>query len=185
MQQMACRYSHGTRGATMTGVVTISSGDEHSLQSAVANVGPVSTYIDASHSSFQVSAPLGNRVCEGGSTWVIHTCIAWCPHSSTVMVFWTFPTALGASWRMRCWSWAMGTHTARTTGWWRTGMGTGSLDWTNCLVSYKFFPPHALPSSLPLLPSPHTLPSHSTAGGQIGVSLALQSWLVTRATSVE
>lgn len=68
MQQMACRYSPGTRGATMTGVVTISSGDEHSLQSAVANVGPVSTYIDASHSSFQVIAPLGNRVYEGGST---------------------------------------------------------------------------------------------------------------------
>ena len=38
----------------MSGIVSINSGDEGDLQSAVANVGPVSTYVDASHSSFQV-----------------------------------------------------------------------------------------------------------------------------------
>ena len=43
----------------MSGIVTISSGNEEDLQSAVANVGPVSTYVDASHSSFQVSILIG------------------------------------------------------------------------------------------------------------------------------
>ena len=38
----------------MSGIVTISTGNEGDLQSAVANVGPVSTYVDASRSSFQV-----------------------------------------------------------------------------------------------------------------------------------
>lgn len=49
-----CSYSKSGRGATATGVVTINSGDESSLMSAVATVGPISTYVDASHSAFQV-----------------------------------------------------------------------------------------------------------------------------------
>ena len=55
LQQNECSYNKNYVGATATGVVTISSGDELSLQSAVANVGPVSTYVDASQRSFQVS----------------------------------------------------------------------------------------------------------------------------------
>ena len=54
IQQYACSYSKNGRGATATGVVTINSGDEASLMSAVATVGPISIYVDASHSSFQV-----------------------------------------------------------------------------------------------------------------------------------
>ena len=42
----------------MSGIVTIGAGNEQDLQSAVANVGPVSTYVDASHSSFQVMIDL-------------------------------------------------------------------------------------------------------------------------------
>ena len=53
-QQYVCSYSKNGRGATATGVVTINSGDESSLMSAVATVGPISTYVDASHSAFQV-----------------------------------------------------------------------------------------------------------------------------------
>ena len=54
MQQYACSYSVSGRGARARGVVTIASGNEKSLLSAVGTVGPVATYIDASHSAFQV-----------------------------------------------------------------------------------------------------------------------------------
>ncbi len=54
MQQYACSYSVSGRGANARGVVTIESGNEGSLLSAVGTAGPVATYIDASHSAFQV-----------------------------------------------------------------------------------------------------------------------------------
>ena len=54
MQQYACSYSKSGRGATARGVVTIQSGNEKSLLSAVGTVGPVATYVDGSHSAFQV-----------------------------------------------------------------------------------------------------------------------------------
>ena len=53
-QQYVCSYNKNGRAATATGVVTISSGDESSLMSALATVGPISVYVDASHTSFQV-----------------------------------------------------------------------------------------------------------------------------------
>jgi cathepsin L len=52
-RQLSCKYYNRYKAASMSGVVSINSGDEGDLQSAVANVGPVSTYVDASHSSFQ------------------------------------------------------------------------------------------------------------------------------------
>lgn len=48
-----CRYNPATVGATCTGYVDITSGDEDALQEAVATIGPVSVAIDASQSSFQ------------------------------------------------------------------------------------------------------------------------------------
>ncbi|KAM4625053.1 cathepsin L.1 [Polymixia lowei] len=49
-----CRYNPDTIGATCTGFVDVTSGDEGALQEAVATIGPVSVGIDASHSSFQL-----------------------------------------------------------------------------------------------------------------------------------
>ena len=62
-QQLSCHYSTKNRGASMSGIVTIGSGNEGDLQSAVAYVGPVSTYVDASHSSFQVCYYTCQCVC--------------------------------------------------------------------------------------------------------------------------
>lgn len=52
-RQYYCKFKSNGVGATATGIVTISSGDESSLESALATAGPVAVYIDASHSSFQ------------------------------------------------------------------------------------------------------------------------------------
>ena len=48
-----CHFNASDVGATDTGYTDIPSGDEHSLQSAVASVGPISVAIDASQRSFQ------------------------------------------------------------------------------------------------------------------------------------
>ncbi|XP_038823289.1 cathepsin L.1 [Salvelinus namaycush] len=49
-----CHYKPDSLGATCTGYVDMTSGDESALQQAVATVGPVSVAIDAAHSSFQL-----------------------------------------------------------------------------------------------------------------------------------
>jgi len=49
-----CRFNPGYVGATDTGFVDVAAQDENSLQNAIANIGPISVLIDASHSSFQL-----------------------------------------------------------------------------------------------------------------------------------
>jgi len=49
----SCKFNNDTVGATDTGYVDITSGDEDALKTAVATVGPISVAIDASHYSFQ------------------------------------------------------------------------------------------------------------------------------------
>ena len=49
----SCRFDSSQVGATDTGFVSVAQDDEQSLQDAVANVGPISVAIDASHPSFQ------------------------------------------------------------------------------------------------------------------------------------
>ncbi|XP_013870911.1 cathepsin L.1 isoform X2 [Austrofundulus limnaeus] len=49
-----CRYNPNTIGATCTGYVDVTQGDENALKEAVATIGPVSIGIDAGHMSFQL-----------------------------------------------------------------------------------------------------------------------------------
>ena len=53
-----CRYKASCSAATDTGFVDIRHRDESALQTAVANIGPISVAIDASHSSFQVCSTI-------------------------------------------------------------------------------------------------------------------------------
>ncbi|XP_071222724.1 cathepsin L.1 isoform X2 [Salvelinus alpinus] len=53
-EDKTCRYKPDSVGATCSGFVDVTSGDEKALQQAVATVGPVSVAIDAAHSSFQL-----------------------------------------------------------------------------------------------------------------------------------
>lgn len=55
LQDGKCRFAATNVGANDTGFVDVASKDENALQSAVANVGPISVAIDASHITFQVS----------------------------------------------------------------------------------------------------------------------------------
>jgi len=49
-----CRFKSASVGATDTGCTDIKSKDESALQEAVADIGPISVAIDASHTSFQL-----------------------------------------------------------------------------------------------------------------------------------
>ncbi|XP_052817751.1 procathepsin L-like [Mya arenaria] len=48
-----CRYTVANRGATCTGYVDLPKGNETALQQALAEIGPISVAIDASHVGFQ------------------------------------------------------------------------------------------------------------------------------------
>ncbi|XP_055873225.1 procathepsin L-like [Biomphalaria glabrata] len=50
----SCRFKAANVGANDTGFIDVKSKDESALQDAVANVGPISVAIDASHESFQL-----------------------------------------------------------------------------------------------------------------------------------
>jgi len=49
-----CRYKKEDKGASDTGFVDVTTGDESKLQEAVATIGPVSVAIDAGNPSFQM-----------------------------------------------------------------------------------------------------------------------------------
>ena len=54
IQQSSCRYTQSGRGAMMSSSISISSGSEEDLQTAVASIGPISVAVDASSNAFRV-----------------------------------------------------------------------------------------------------------------------------------
>lgn len=53
-QKETCSFRPSEVGATCTGFVQVSAGDELALKKAVASVGPITVCIDASQPSFQL-----------------------------------------------------------------------------------------------------------------------------------
>lgn len=55
VQQHTCNFTSANVGATMSGIIAISSGNEKDLQAAVTYSGPVTAAVDARRSGFRVS----------------------------------------------------------------------------------------------------------------------------------
>ncbi|CAL8285177.1 unnamed protein product [Lota lota] len=93
-----CRYNPANVGATCTGYVDIKTGDEKSLQQAVATVGPVSIAIDASHSSFQLYESGVYNEPDCSSTELDHGVLAVGYGSDKKHDYWLVKNSWGLSW---------------------------------------------------------------------------------------
>ena len=58
VQEMTCRFNANNTAVKVRSFSDVSSGSEDALKAALANNGPVSIAIDASHYTFQVSIPV-------------------------------------------------------------------------------------------------------------------------------
>ena len=119
-----CRYKASCSAATDTGFVDIPHRDESALQTAVANIGPISVAIDASHSSFQVCLTILYGLTNACTNL----------YSSTTEVSMMKDAAVKQDWIMVYWLWAMVLRTVKITGLSRTGMDS----WINTCINKLF-----------------------------------------------
>jgi len=97
-----CRFNPNTIGATATGVVFVSP-TEADLKSAVATVGPISVYIDASQSSFQLYAGGIYEDPQCSSTLVDHCMlvVGYGTDATSNTDFWILKNTWGVNWGAR------------------------------------------------------------------------------------
>ncbi|XP_016135399.1 cathepsin L1-like [Sinocyclocheilus grahami] len=93
-----CRFNPSTVGATCTGYVDVTSGDESALQEAVATIGPVSVAIDAGHSSFQLYESGVYDEPECSSSDLDHGVLAVGYGSSSGEDYWIVKNSWGVGW---------------------------------------------------------------------------------------
>ncbi|MGH0130953.1 UNVERIFIED_CONTAM: hypothetical protein FKN15_067338 [Acipenser sinensis] len=93
-----CRYSPQSIGATCSGYVDVTSGDENALQEAVATIGPVSVAIDAGHISFQLYQSGIYNEPECSSSDLDHGVLAVGYGSDKGNDYWLVKNSWGLSW---------------------------------------------------------------------------------------
>ncbi|CAG5127922.1 unnamed protein product [Candidula unifasciata] len=96
-----CRFTAANVGANDTGFVDVASKDENALQSAVANIGPVSVAIDASHITFQLykGGVYHNILCS--QTKLDHGVLAVGYGTYEGKDFWQVKNSWGTSWGIK------------------------------------------------------------------------------------
>ncbi|BFZ14216.1 hypothetical protein BsWGS_17255 [Bradybaena similaris] len=96
-----CRFTTANVGANDTGFVDVTSKDENALQAAVANIGPISVAIDASHITFQLyhSGVYHNILCS--QTRLDHGVLAVGYGTYEGKDFWQVKNSWGTTWGMQ------------------------------------------------------------------------------------
>jgi len=104
-QDGTCQFNAANVGATLTGMVNITSGDENDLQQKVS-LGPVSVAIDASHSSFQFYSSGVYNEPECSSQSLDHGVLAvgW-GATSNGTAYWIVKNSWGTSWGINGFIW--------------------------------------------------------------------------------
>ncbi|KAG1664216.1 Cathepsin L [Nymphon striatum] len=94
----SCHFKKQDIGATDSGFVDITSGDENALKKAVATVGPISVAIDASHQSFQLYSEGIYNEPECSSTALDHGVLAVGYGSVDGKDYWLVKNSWGTVW---------------------------------------------------------------------------------------
>lgn len=104
-----CKYDPKCIGATISGMYNITEGSETDLADAVANKGPVSIAIDASHMSFQFYSKgvYDEKACSAGSLDHGVTAVGYGKDAASGKAYWIVKNSWGATWGLKGYIWML------------------------------------------------------------------------------
>lgn len=100
-----CHYSSANCGSTLKGYQDVASGSEVGLTTAIANVGPISVAIDASHNSFQFYSSGVYYEPDCSSTQLDHGVLAVGYGTSGSSDYYIVKNSWGTDWGMHGYIW--------------------------------------------------------------------------------